>query len=73
MLIPSIVGLMILHHGGDFLRKLGLVLNRTATFDPTNGSGEIRMFPSERILHGIMALSFVALGRSAEPCIASPR
>jgi cytochrome b subunit of formate dehydrogenase len=61
LLIPGVVGLMMLHHGGDFLRKLIPVLQRRAAFDPVIGKREIRMHRFERIQHGVMVLSFVAL------------
>ena len=62
LLIPAVVGLMMMHHGGDFLRKLAPVLARRAAFEPSNGHrGEIRMYRAERIMHSIMALSFILL------------
>jgi len=61
ILIPGVVGLMMMHHGGDFIRKLAPVLARRAVFEQANGKGETRMHRSERIQHAVMVLSFIAL------------
>lgn len=62
ILIPGVVGLMILHHGGDFIRKLKPVLGRRAEFEQANGhGGEIRMYRSERWQHAVMVISFIVL------------
>jgi cytochrome b subunit of formate dehydrogenase len=59
ILIPATITLMLLHQGGDFLRKLKLLQGRTTTFGPRQG--EIRMHLSERYIHALMAISFVVL------------
>jgi len=65
VVIPLTLGLMLLHNGGDWVRKLirsrfrasvqagGAVL--------VNGPGELRMRPFERVQHALLALSFLTL------------
>jgi cytochrome b subunit of formate dehydrogenase len=65
------IGLMLLHQGGDWIRKLirlrfrktadGLV---AASAVIRNGRGEIRMLPFERMQHAVLALSFIVLAWS---------
>ena len=65
-LIPATLGFMLLHHGGDYFRKLWknrlspesreLVRPIAHTVHP-----EIRMYPFERLQHAILAVSFLVL------------
>jgi cytochrome b subunit of formate dehydrogenase len=66
LMIPFTIGLMLLHNGGDWLRKLitRRFLPRSANPAPARPIGqrpEIRMLPFERIQHGLLVISFVAL------------
>ncbi|MBL8211711.1 MAG: cytochrome b/b6 domain-containing protein [Bryobacterales bacterium] len=63
--IPLTLGLMFLHHAGDFVRKLIALRFRKggATGRASEGiPGEMRMLPFERIQHAMLALSFIILG-----------
>jgi cytochrome b subunit of formate dehydrogenase len=67
MVIPVTIGLMMLHNGGDWLRKmLHLRFGAAAPAGrkpaaKAHGHSEIRMLPFERVQHAIMALSFITL------------
>ena len=66
LLIPVTIGLMLLHQGGDWVRKLIRLRGRgrlaaAAAARGAHGPGEIRMLPFERVQHGVLALSFLAL------------
>lgn len=63
--IPVTIGLMLLHHGGDWVRKLlryrlkpvpGAVVAPLAFAER-----ELRMLPWERIQHALLAVSFIVL------------
>jgi formate dehydrogenase gamma subunit len=58
-LIPSTIGLMMLHNLGDWVRKL--IRLRTGVVTRTPFKGEFRMFPFERAQHAVLALSFLVL------------
>jgi cytochrome b subunit of formate dehydrogenase len=63
VLIPVVLGLMILHNAGDFIRKLwklrlGPERNALLVRFPGN---EIRMYPAERLQHALLAISFIVL------------
>jgi len=59
-LIPLTIGLMTIHNLGDFVRKwLGLVRNRLRPSSQTRAT--LRMLPVERVLHGLLAVSFLVL------------
>ncbi len=64
VVIPLTLGLMLLHHGGDWIRKLALLRLRGAgrplVQAPPN-EGEVRMHRAERIQHGLLLLSFTVL------------
>ena len=64
-LIPVTIGLMLLHHGGDWIRKLiwlRLKSQPVKAWKPMPpGPPEIRMFLAERIQHGLLAVSFLVL------------
>ncbi len=67
-LIPGVIGFMLLHHGGDWVRKLvrlrlapkspggSRVLLQAATREP-----EMRMYAFERVQHGLVVVSFAVL------------
>lgn len=63
--IPVTIGLMLLHHGGDWVRKLlRYRLNPIpgAIVAPVAVAGrELRMLPWERIQHALLAVSFCVL------------
>jgi cytochrome b subunit of formate dehydrogenase/DnaJ-class molecular chaperone len=65
LLIPVTIGLMLLHNGGDWLRKLIRLRGRArpalAPAHVAHGPGEIRMLPFERVQHALLALSFLTL------------
>ena len=66
LLIPVTIGLMFLHNGGDWVRKLIRLrgrarLARVASPHAAHGPGEIRMLPFERVQHALLALSFMTL------------
>ena len=64
-LIPVTIGLMLLHNGGDWVRKLialrfrGKLPRRPA--DHSGHAGELRMLPFERVQHAVLVLSFFTL------------
>ena len=62
LVIPVTIGLMLLHNGGDWVRKLiaGALRakRRTAARRPWR---RIRMLPFERVQHAVLALSFLTL------------
>jgi len=69
-LIPVTIGLMLLHNGGDFLRKLVRIRFRAGLVregNPSRGAGhapahgEIRMLPFERLQHAVLVISFFVL------------
>jgi cytochrome b subunit of formate dehydrogenase len=64
-LIPVTIGLMMLHQGGDFVRKLvrarfsrRVAIARRAA---AGGHDHIRMLPFERVQHAVMAVAFIVL------------
>jgi cytochrome b subunit of formate dehydrogenase len=61
LMIPVTIGLMLLHQGGDFLRKLVRLRFGRGTARPTAGHGGLRMLPFERLEHAVMAASFIVL------------
>jgi cytochrome b subunit of formate dehydrogenase len=65
VLIPVTLGLMFIHNLGDWIRKVvHLRFTRTAQGRVLAfgvGHGEPRMFPFERLQHGLLAVSFIAL------------
>jgi cytochrome b subunit of formate dehydrogenase len=61
-LIPLTIGLMFLHHLGDFARKFkALRLQPVYTAPKPSPRGEFRMYPFERIQHALLAVSFITL------------
>jgi cytochrome b subunit of formate dehydrogenase len=65
LLIPVTIGLMMLHQGGDWIRKLVKLRFQRRIAQPGRiaaaGHGELRMLPFERVQHAVMALSFLTL------------
>lgn len=65
LIIPVTIGLMLLHNGGDWVRKLWRArFSRrplAAVRPAAAGHHETRMLPFERIQHAVMAISFMVL------------
>ena len=64
LLIPLTIGLMMLHQGGDWVRKVvRLRFGGRPIRRPRSGTGhsEVRMLPFERLQHAVMAVSFIVL------------
>jgi cytochrome b subunit of formate dehydrogenase len=72
LLIPVTIGLMLLHQGGDWIRKLvrlrfQRISARRKPVLPAEREvaraphGELRMLPFERVQHAVLAISFIAL------------
>ena len=64
LMIPLTIGLMLLHNGGDWLRKLikSRFLRRPlGQMASSSTFREIRMMPFERVQHAVLVISFVAL------------
>jgi cytochrome b subunit of formate dehydrogenase len=60
LLIPVTIGLMLLHNGGDWIRKL-IKLRFQTRARLAAGHGGMRMLPFERVQHAVLAISFVTL------------
>ena len=69
LLIPVTIGLMMLHQGGDWIRKLIRLRfqpqpaprRACAAAVSAGAHGDLRMLPFERVQHAVMALSFIVL------------
>ena len=69
LLIPVTIGLMMLHQGGDWIRKLIRLRfqpqpaprRASAAAVSAGAHGDLRMLPFERVQHAVMALSFIVL------------
>jgi cytochrome b subunit of formate dehydrogenase len=69
LLIPVTIGLMILHQGGDWIRKLIRLrfeqrpIERRAAMVPASAVShrDLRMLPFERVQHAVLAISFLTL------------
>jgi len=65
MLIPGTIGVMLLHHGGDFVRKVAWLRFRqqawALSYRPAPTEGELRMLFWERIQHAVLTVSFLVL------------
>ncbi|MGD0500880.1 MAG: cytochrome b/b6 domain-containing protein [Bryobacteraceae bacterium] len=62
LLIPVTIGLMLLHNGGDWIRKaIALRFGGRLRARIAAGRGEIRMLPFERVQHAVLAISFLTL------------
>ena len=60
VLIPLTIGLMLLHHFGDFFRKVRGHMRERAAFTPPVPL-ELRMHGLERVQHGLLVVSFAVL------------
>jgi len=62
LLIPVTIGLMLLHNGGDWIRKLVRSRFRAGSAQSSGRAAHgLRMLPFERVQHAVLALSFVTL------------
>jgi cytochrome b subunit of formate dehydrogenase len=63
LIIPVTIGLMLLHQGGDWTRKMIRLRFRNGAARPKTGAahGGLRMLPFERVQHAVMAISFIVL------------
>ncbi len=63
LVIPVTIGLMLLHHAGDWMRKL-IALRFRPRRQPqqSHASGELSMLFWERIQHAVLAIAFLTLG-----------
>jgi cytochrome b subunit of formate dehydrogenase len=64
MVIPLTIGLMLLHNGGDFTRKLfryRFAKRATDRIAVPKALREVRMLPFERVQHAVLVVSFIAL------------
>ena len=65
LLIPVTIGLMLLHQGGDWFRKLFRLRFqarvRTARAASHGAGHDVRMLPFERFQHAVLAVSFLTL------------
>ncbi len=64
LLIPVTIGLMLLHNGGDWVRKLVRVrFRRPPSRRAAQGTrhAELRMLPFERVQHAVLLISFLTL------------
>jgi cytochrome b subunit of formate dehydrogenase len=66
LLIPLTIGLMLLHNGGDWVRKLLRVRSNGGVTRWRNryelpGRPNVRMLPFERVEHALLVISFITL------------
>jgi cytochrome b subunit of formate dehydrogenase len=61
LIIPVTIGLMLLHQGGDWIRKLARLRFGARTSQAAPSHGGLRMLPFERFQHAVLALSFLTL------------
>jgi cytochrome b subunit of formate dehydrogenase len=65
LVIPVTIGLMLLHNGGDWVRKLidrrFSVRRDDLRARDFSEHGELRMLPFERVQHAVLAISFLTL------------
>ncbi len=59
--IPFTIGFMLLHNAGDWFRKLARFHRGGPASRAITPSGEIRMYPYERLSHVLLASSFIVL------------
>ena len=61
-IIPATLAFMLLHHGGNWTRKLyRLRFRPAAQVSLVPAPPELRMFASERVVHGFLVISFAVL------------
>jgi len=61
LIIPVTIGLMMLHQGGDWIRKLMRLRLGAKTIPAPPSHGGLRMLPFERFQHAVLAISFLIL------------
>lgn len=61
LIIPLTLGFMLLHNGGDFVKKAARILRFGRPAGLPAGRGELRMLPLERLQHALLASSFLVL------------
>jgi len=66
LMIPLTIGLMLLHNGGDWVRKLLRLRGNGGAAHRPGGYGlpgrpNVRMLPFERVQHALLVVSFVTL------------
>jgi cytochrome b subunit of formate dehydrogenase len=68
VLIPVTIGLMLLHNGGDWVRKLARArfsrkahAQATVRVTASPGAHDVRMLPFERVQHAVLVVSFFVL------------
>ncbi len=64
LVIPVTIGLMLLHNGGDWVRKVIRLRFRVARASGSShqaAQAELRMLPFERIQHAVLVVSFITL------------
>jgi len=61
LVIPVTIGLMLLHNGGDWIRKTIRLRFRAKAARMAAGHGGPRMLPFERVQHAILAIAFITL------------
>ena len=61
LMIPATIALMLLHQGGDWVRKLLRLRFGRGVASPPAGQGGLRMLPFERLEHAVLAASFIVL------------
>ncbi len=61
IVIPLTIGLMLLHNGGDWIRKVARFYRGGPQSRAVVPSGEMRMYPYERLSHFLLAISFIVL------------
>ena len=59
--IPFTIGFMLLHNLGDWIRKVVRYYRGGPMSRAVTPSGEIRMYPFERLSHALLASSFIVL------------
>jgi cytochrome b subunit of formate dehydrogenase len=61
LMIPVTIGLMLLHNGGDWIRKLIRLRFQARAARVAAGHGGPRMLPFERLQHAVLAIAFITL------------
>jgi cytochrome b subunit of formate dehydrogenase len=64
LVIPVTIGLMLLHNGGDWIRKLLRLRfrsDRSLAVAAQKRHAEVRMLPFERVQHALLLISFITL------------
>jgi cytochrome b subunit of formate dehydrogenase len=61
LIIPVTIGLMMLHQGGDWIRKLMRLRFGSKSRQAPPSHGGLRMLPFERFQHAVLAVSFLVL------------